>query len=68
VDRLWMRGVVTLLGLYIIGVLYLLRRCFTSLKLQYNKKKSEVANLNTYYTNAMKDSAETANPQRPPGT
>jgi len=57
VDGLWMRGVFTLLGLYIIGVLIYFGALY-ALKLQYNKKKSEVANLNTYYTNAMKDSAE----------
>jgi hypothetical protein len=57
VDGLWMRGVFTLLGLYIVGVLIYFGALY-ALKLKYNRVKADVASLNTYYTNAMKDSAE----------
>jgi hypothetical protein len=57
VDGLWMRGLFTVLGLYIIGVLIYFGALY-ALKLKYNRVKSDVASINGYYTNAVKDQFE----------
>jgi hypothetical protein len=57
VDGLWMRGVFTLLGLYIIGVLMYFGALY-ALRLKFDHVKNELAGLNGSYTNAMKDSAQ----------
>jgi hypothetical protein len=57
VDGLWMRGLFTVLGLYIIGVLIYFGALY-ALKLKFNRVKNDVAGLNSYYTNAVKDHDE----------
>jgi hypothetical protein len=57
VDGLWMRGLFTVLGLYIIGVLIYFGALY-ALKLKFNHVKNDVASLNSYYTNAVKDHDE----------
>jgi hypothetical protein len=54
VDGLWMRGVFTVLGLYIIGVLIYFGALY-ALKLKFDHVKSELAGISGSYTNAMKD-------------
>jgi hypothetical protein len=55
VDGLWMRGVFTVLGLYIVGVLIYFGALY-ALKLKFNHVKDELASISGSYTNAMKDS------------
>jgi len=57
VDGLWMRGLFTVLGLYIIGVLIYFGALY-ALKLKFNHVQNDVAGLNSYYTNAVKDHDE----------
>jgi hypothetical protein len=57
VDGLWMRGVFTVLGLYIVGVLIYFGALY-ALKLKFNHVKTELASISGNYTNAMKDSAQ----------
>ena len=57
VDGLWMRGVFTVLGLYIVGVLIYFGALY-ALRLKFDHVKNDLASLNGSYTNAMKDNAE----------
>jgi hypothetical protein len=52
VDRLWMRGLFAVLGLYVVGVaIYFIALQFT--KIQLHGVEEEVANLAPQYTNAI---------------
>jgi hypothetical protein len=57
VDGLWMRGVFTVLGLYIVGVLIYFGALY-ALRLKFDHVKNDLAGLNGSYTNAMKDNAQ----------
>jgi hypothetical protein len=57
VDGLWMRGVFTVLGLYIVGVLIYFGALY-ALRLKFDHVKSDLASLGGSYTNAMKDNAQ----------
>jgi type II secretory pathway component PulL len=57
VDGLWLRGLFTVLSLYIIGVLVYFGALY-SLKSTYNHVKSELAGIGQSFTNAQKDSEQ----------
>jgi hypothetical protein len=54
VDGLWLRGVFTVLSLYIVGVLMYFGALY-ALKSKYNRVKSDLAHNSLSYTNAVKD-------------
>jgi hypothetical protein len=66
VDGLWMRGVFTVLSLYIVGVLIYFGALY-ALRLKFDHVKSDLASLGGSYTNAMKDSAQLQILHGPPG-
>jgi len=57
VDGLWLRGVFTVLGLYIVGVLIYFSALY-ALKLKFDHVKKDLASISQIYTNALKDSAQ----------
>jgi hypothetical protein len=57
VDGLWLRGLFTVLSLYVVGVLMYFGALY-ALKMKYNGVKTDLARLGPTYTNAMKDSEQ----------
>ncbi len=54
VDRLWMRGLVSVLGLYILGVLFYFGMLYVFV-LKSDAVKRDLANMGPSYTNACRD-------------
>lgn len=57
VDGLWLRGLFTVLSLYVIGVLMYFGALY-ALKVKYNRVKADLARITQAYTNANKDRAQ----------
>jgi hypothetical protein len=57
VDGLWIRGLFTVLGLYIVGVLMYFGALY-ALRVKYNRVKADLATIGQTYTNACKDHAQ----------
>jgi hypothetical protein len=54
VDRLWMRGLVTVVAFYILGVLFYFGMLYV-FELKDNKVKSDLAAMGSSYTNSVRD-------------
>jgi hypothetical protein len=57
VDGLWIRGLFTVLSLYVVGVLMYFGALY-SLKVKYNRVKMDLGQIGQTYTNALKDSKQ----------
>jgi hypothetical protein len=57
VDRLWMRGLVMVVALYIMGVLFYFGMLYV-FELKDNAVKKDLANMGPSYTNALRDVAQ----------
>jgi hypothetical protein len=57
VDGLWLRGLFTVLSLYIVGVLMYFGALY-ALKVKFNRVKSDLALISQTFTNAQKDFAQ----------
>jgi hypothetical protein len=57
VDSLWLRGLFTVLSLYVVGVLMYFGALY-ALKVKYNRVKWDLAQISQPYTNAQKDSEQ----------
>jgi hypothetical protein len=57
VDRLWMRSLVTVVALYIMGVLFYFGMLYV-FEMKNNAVKKDLANMGSGYTNSMRDIAQ----------
>ncbi len=57
VDRLWMRGLVTVVALYLLGVLFYFGMLYV-FELKDTKVKQDLASMGVSYTNAQRDIAQ----------